>query len=118
MNEVRLIGKCLNCYYTENNQAFICKVAVKHDHKVGNMVMRCESVFNVIMTDTSKFEHIDIMQGDKILIEGHLKVDFKQTIGGNEKQFLKVYADNIEVVKPKNSMDLFDTTKVALGIEF
>lgn len=118
MNEVRLIGKCLNCYFTESHQAFICKVAVKHDHKIGTFLERGESVFNTIMVDSTKFDSLDVMQGDKVLIEGHLKKDFKVTSGGKDKEYLRVYADNIEVIKPKSSRDLFDTTKVALGIEF
>ena len=111
MNEVRLTGRVLNVYIHEQTGALITKIAVPHDHKIGTQSIRCESIFNTVMTDTAKIETVDVMQGDKVMITGHLKVDFKKTVGGNERQFLKVYADDIEVIKPKG--EFLDYTRTA-----
>lgn len=115
MNEVKLTGKVLNCYISENTGALITKVAVPHDHIIGKENIRCESVFNTIMVDENAIKKTDVMQGDKVMITGHLKLDHRKSLTGNEHQSLKVYADEIEVVKPKG--EFLDTTRVLLGIE-
>lgn len=114
MNEVKLTGKVLNCYVNEQTGALITKVAVPHDHVIGTQNIRCESVFNTIMTDDKAIKKTDVMQGDKVLITGHLKLDHKQSLSGNDHQSLKVYADEIEVVKPKG--EFLDYTRAALGM--
>lgn len=116
MNEVRLTGKVLNCYIDDRTQNFVAKLAVSHDHIVGKQTISCESVFSVIMTDERKIPHLDVRQGDTVLVEGYLKVDIKRSLTGNEHKNLRVYATNIEVTKSKAGFDMVDYTRKVLGI--
>jgi len=116
MNEVRLTGKVLNCYIHEKTGAFICKIAVTHDHIIGRHSISCESVFNVVMQDDDKIKKLDVTQGDNVMITGYLKLDIKQSLNNNEHRKLMVYATEIETVRPKISHDIVDTTKIALGM--
>jgi len=100
LNEVKLSGRVLNCYI-HNTGALITKVAVPHDHCVGSDTIRCESIFNTIMTDRTKIETSDVMKGDTVEIKGHLKLDLVETSGGNERKTVKIYADDIKVLKEK-----------------
>lgn len=101
MNEVRLTGKVLNAYKHDLSDAFITKIAVRHDHIVGRQSISCESVFNVVMLDEAKIKLADWKAGDTVMVTGYLKVDFKRSAKGNEHQKLMVYATEIEVVKEK-----------------
>ena len=94
-NEVRLAGKVLNAYMSDTG-AFICKILVPHEHYVGNQKMDCESVFTTVMTDDVSIRRTDIIQGDKVLLTGYIKLDFKRTLGGNQHQKLQIYATEIE----------------------
>lgn len=116
MNDVKLTGKVLNCYIHEKTGAFICKIAVTHDHIIGRHSISCESVFNVVMQDDAKIKHLDVAQGDNVMITGYLKLDIKKSNVGNEHRKLTVYATEIETVRPKISHDIVDTTKIALGM--
>lgn len=116
MNEVRLTGKILNCYVNDSTGALIVKLAVLHEHIMGRQSLRCESVFNVVMLDKKKIDTIDIAQGDKVMITGYLKVDFKRSAGGNEHQKLMVYATDIELIKQKNELETIDYTRCVLGM--
>lgn len=100
MNLLKLSGRVLNCYIHDSG-ALITKVAVPHDHNVGTQTIRCESIFNTIMTDKEKIQESDVMKGDTVEITGHLKLDLVETKGGNERKTVKVYADDIEVIKEK-----------------
>ena len=117
MNHVVLTGKVLNCYIHDRTGAFICKIAVTHDHIVGKQSFSCESVFNVVMQDDRKIEHLDVMQGDKVQVDGYIKVDITKSLAGNEHRKLTVYATNIEVIKQKVDYRIFDSTRAALGME-
>ena len=98
MNNVRISGKVLAAYRKDDN-VFVCRIACKHDHIIGIEQIRCESVFNTIMTDMRRIPHVDVMAGDDVLVTGHLKIDFKRSANGTEHQNLKIYADDIEVTK-------------------
>ena len=115
MNEVKVSGRVLNCYIHDSG-ALVTKLACPHDHNVGGKVIRCESVFNTIMTDPKKIEQSDVMKGDKVLITGHLKVDFTKTSGGNERQTLRVYADEIEVTKQKEGLGIPTFSRLAYEV--
>ena len=97
MNVVELTGKVLNCYISETG-ALITKVAVRHNHIVGKQNVCCESVFNVIMVSDEAIKKTDVKQGDTVRIVGYVKMDFKETLGGNQHQKLSVYASEIESV--------------------
>lgn len=96
MNEVRLTGKVLNIYRDNMSEALITKVAVIHDHFIGNSnkTMRVESKFTTVMTDESKIERVYAQQGDKVMITGYIKQDF--TNSNHAKNM--IYATDIEVV--------------------
>ena len=98
MNEVKLIGNVLNCYIHSGTGALIVKIAVMHDHIIGKVKETCESVFNVIMQDEEKIKTTDIMQGDRISVDGYLKMNHKRSKSGNEHHTLKVYATDIKVL--------------------
>ena len=117
MNRVVLTGKVLNCYIHDKTGAFICKLSVVHAHIVGKQSFSCESVFNVVMQDERKIDHLDVMQGDKVQVEGYVKVDITKSLAGNEHKKLTVYATEIEVVKQKVNYSIFDSTRAALGME-
>lgn len=116
LNKIQLEGKVLNCYIHNGTGAFICKIAVPHEHILGNTKITCESVFNTVMHDEKMIKQLDVMQGDKVLLEGYLKLDHKTTLGGNDHQTVRVYATDIQVVKPKMEHGIVDTTKLALGM--
>lgn len=97
MNKVEVTGRVLNCYFHQVTGAFICKISVPHDHIVGHTNVRGDSVFHAIMVDESKFDSLDVMQGDKVLIKGHLKVD----VSPSDRKTLKLFADDIQVIKPR-----------------
>ena len=116
MNEVRLTGKVLNCYVHNVTGVFICKTAVVHDHYIGNQTISCVSVFTVVMQNENKGKHLDILPGDKVMITGYLKVDHKTSATGNDHASIRVYAKEIELVKPKEDFDMVDYTRIALGM--
>jgi hypothetical protein len=107
-NKVELEGKVLNCYMADSN-AFITKIAITNPHNYGAFVKNEESVFNTIMTNEKQIAKTVISKGDTVSITGHLKVD----INTSGHKYLKVYADEIEVIKPKG---IYDATKERLGM--
>lgn len=114
MNMVSLTGKVLNCYYKADTDAFITKLAVPHEHKIGKHKMTVESVFNIVMVDSDKIKTVDIAQGDTVLVEGHLNLDIKTNLSGNQNKKVMIYADNIEVTKRKPG--IYDSTRERLGL--
>ncbi|UKI53161.1 MAG: hypothetical protein L6V86_08740 [Treponema sp.] len=98
MNEVRLSGKVTKAYIKDDG-TFIMRLACKYDHKIGAETIRCESSFPVIMSDTAKTKHLDVIAGDKVLVTGYLRVDFRLSKTGQERQKLNIYASEIEVTK-------------------
>jgi len=107
-NKVEVEGKVLNCYMADS-EAFITKIAITSPHNFGGVVTNAESVFNTIMTDKKQIAKTSIQKGDTVLITGHLKVD----INSSGHKGLKVYADCIEVIKPKG---IYDATRERLGM--
>jgi hypothetical protein len=99
-NKVEVEGKVLNCYMTDTD-ALIIRVCVVSPHNFGNGLQNTESVFNTIMIDKKQIAKTVISQGDTVSITGHLKVDINAT--GHKG--LKVYADEIEVIKPHTIRD-------------
>ena len=97
MNEVRISGKVLAAY--EKNSVFVVRLAVRHEHVIGRERINVESIFTAVMSDAAKIPHIDVQQGDKVLITGHLKQDFKKSPSGTEHQKMTLYADDIEVTE-------------------
>lgn len=97
MNEVRLSGKVTKAY--TKNGTFLMRIACKYDHKIGTEIIRCESSFPVIMSDTEKVKHLDVLTGDTVLVTGYLRVDFRLSNTGQERQKLNIYASDIEVTK-------------------
>lgn len=95
MNEVRMTGKVLNIYRDNLSDALITKVAVIHDHFIGNSnkTMRVESKFTTVMTDESRISRVDAKPGDKVMITGYIKQDF--TNSNHQKNM--IYATDIEV---------------------
>ena len=96
MNEVRMTGKVLNIYRDSMSDALITKVAVIHDHFIGNSnkTMRVESKFTTVMTNEEQIGKVYAQAGDKVLITGYIKQDF--TASNHQKNM--IYATNIEVV--------------------
>lgn len=101
MNEVRLSGKVTKAYKKDDG-TFIARIACKYDHKIGTETMRCESVFSVVMGDTAKARHLDVIVGDTVLVTGYLKIDFRLSKTGQERQKLSIYASEIELIKEKH----------------
>ena len=95
MNEVRMTGKVLNIYRDNQSDALITKVAVIHDHFIGNSnkTMRVESKFTTVMTDESRISRVYAKPGDKVMITGYIKQDF--TNSNHQKNM--IYATDIEV---------------------
>ena len=107
-NRVELEGKVLNCYISDT-EAFITKVAITNPHDYGGIIDYPESVFNTIMTDKKQIAKTSIQKGDTVSITGHLKLD----TNSSGHKGLKVYADKIEVIKPKG---IYDSTRERLGM--
>lgn len=104
MNEVRLSGKVLKAYLKDDG-IFVVRLAVKYEHKIGAENIRCESVFSVLMADTAKARHLDVIAGDTVLVTGYLRVDFRLSSTGQERQRMHIYANDIEVVKEAGRCD-------------
>ena len=100
MNEVRLSGKVTKAFLKDDG-VFVMRLAVKYDHKIGGENVRCESVFGIVMTDTAKARHLDVIAGDNVLVTGYLRIDFRLSNTGQERQKLTIYASDIEVTKEK-----------------
>lgn len=100
MNEVRLSGKVTKAFL-KNDGAFVIRLAVKYDHKIGSETVRCESTFSVVMADTEKARHLDVIAGDTVLVTGYLRIDFRLSNTGQERYKLTIYASDIEVTKEK-----------------
>ena len=107
-NRVEIEAKALNCYMS-NRDALITKIAITNSHNFGGVVDNTENVFNVIMTDKKQIAKTFVQKGDTVSITGHLKVD----VNDSGHKGLKVYADEIEVIKPKG---IYDATKERLGM--
>ena len=99
MNEVKVSGKVLNCFISENSGALVVKIAVSHEHIMGKYSDHIESVFKVFMIDERKIPAVDVMTGDTVMVTGYLKVDHTISPRGNDHQALKVYATDIEVIR-------------------
>jgi len=95
-NEVKLTGKVLNIYRDNLSDALITKVAVMHDHFIGNSnkTMRVESKFTTVMTDESRISEVEARPGDKVRITGYIKQDF--TNSNHQKNM--IYATDIKVI--------------------
>lgn len=104
MNEIKLTGRLLNIYQDSKSENLVAKIAVMHDHKIGYETIRVESVFTAIMSDFSKISTIDAKAGDNVMLTGYLKVDFKQTLGGNEHKKVMIYFTNLEVLPNRNPL--------------
>lgn len=100
MNEVRLTGKVLNAYQKDNS-CLIAKIACTHEHILGTEKIRCESIFSVVMTDSTKINLVEFSVGDTVLVTGYLKIDFRLSNTGQERKKLTIYATNIEITKTK-----------------
>jgi len=96
MNEVKLTGKVLNIYRDNLSDALITKVAVLHDHFIGNSnkTMRVESKFTTVMTNEEQIQRVYAQPGDKVMITGYIKQDF--TNSNHQKNM--IYATDIKVI--------------------
>ena len=96
MNEVKLTGKVLSIYRDNLSDALITKVAVMHDHFIGNtnQTERVESKFTTVMTNEDLIQRVYAERGDTVMITGYVKQDF--TKSDHKKN--TIYATKIEVV--------------------
>jgi signal peptidase I len=96
MNEVRMTGKVLSIYRDNRTDALITKVAVMHDHFIGNgnETMRVESKFTTVMTNEDFINRVYAQPGDKVMLTGYVKQDFNKS--DHDKNM--IYATKIEVV--------------------
>ena len=100
-NKVEIEGKVLNSYMSSTN-ALITTIAVSNLHNYGKSIIQIsESKFNAIMVDDVQIRKTFISKGDTVSILGHLKVD----INSSGHNVLKLYADQIEVIKPHTIRD-------------
>ncbi len=96
MNELKLTGKILNIYRDNLSDALITKVAVMHDHFIGNtnQTERVESKLTTVMTNEELIQRVYAKRGDTVMITGYVKLDY--TRSDHRKNTL--YATKIEVV--------------------
>lgn len=92
LNKVEIEGKVLSTWIA-NKGGLIVKVAVKHNHRIGNEVIVTESVFKTIFNDLERIPTIDVLTGDKVRVTGHLFVNHTAT-----HETLQIFADDIEIV--------------------
>lgn len=92
LNRIELEGKVLSAWIA-NKGGLIIKVAVKHEHRIGNEVIVTESVFKAIFNDLARISMIDVVAGDKVRIIGHLYLNHTAT-----HETLQLFADEIELL--------------------
>ena len=97
LNKIELEGKVLATWIAKKG-GLIMKIAVTHTHRVGNDTITVESVFRVIFNDIERIPTIDVMEGDKVHVTGHLYLNHTVSAGGCTHETLQLYADGIEVV--------------------
>ena len=96
-NKVEIEGKVLAVWIAKKG-GLIMKVAVTHEHRVGNDTITVESVFRTIFNDLERIPTIDVMEGDKVHVTGHLYLNHTMSKTGCTHETLQLYADDIEVV--------------------
>lgn len=98
MNEVKLSGRALDVYSVKD--AIIVKMAVFHEHTMGDQKLFLESIFTIIMNDFSKFKTMKSKTGDNILVEGYIKQDFSKS--GHSTN--KIYATSIKTITKEDEL--------------
>ena len=92
MNEVRISGKVRNIYVYKDVLNIFVGCFYKHGESYA------DSMFRIFVTKPElKDRYSFLSKGDKITVEAHLHFDLGMTSGGNRKDLLRIYADNIKV---------------------
>lgn len=97
LNKVEVEGRVLSVWIAKKG-ALCMKLAVTHNHKIGNETATVESVFRPIFNDTARIPTVDVMAGDKVHVTGHLYINHSVSASGCTHETLQFYADDIEVV--------------------
>lgn len=97
LNKVEIEGKVLAVWIAKKG-GLIMKVAVTHTHRVGNDTITVESVFRTIFNDLERIPTVDVMEGDRVRVVGHLFLNHTISKTGCSHETLQLYADDIEVV--------------------
>lgn len=97
MNQVILEGKVLSSYIHESG-AYVIKLAVVHDHKIGEHNLTTESVLTAVAVDSDVIKSINVLNGDKVRIEGYLKLDIHRSPKGNCRQRISLYIKNVKLL--------------------
>lgn len=97
MNEFKLKGKVFNLY--EDRGIMYITLRVFHEHTNDGRGEWKESFFRVLVNDTMMFPPIrKIRHNEEIIIKGHMCQEYTMTSGGNKRQFVRFYADEVHTV--------------------
>lgn len=97
LNKVEVEGRVLSVWIAKKG-ALCIKLAVTHNHRIGNETVTVESVFRPIFNDTTRIPAIDVIEGDRVRVTGHLYINHTVSKSGCSHETLQFYADDIEVV--------------------
>lgn len=101
MNKVELEGKVLSIK-TTNKGGLLVKIAVVHLHNTGKDTITTESIFQVIFTDETIIQSMDVNAGDNVRIEGYLKKEITISKTGNTHENLIIFGDSIKISEKSN----------------
>ena len=96
-NEVKITGKVMKILQI-NDSLIRVTVSVHHEHYISGTRDIVESFVGVLVNNSTIIRKLSsLRKGDKVQVTAHLKLDYQFTSGGNRKEILRVYADNIEI---------------------
>lgn len=97
LNKVEVEGKVLSVWVSKKG-GLIMKLAVTHNHRIGDSIVTVESILRPIFNDTKRIETVDVMAGDKVRVIGHLYLNHTISATGCTHDTLQLYADDIEII--------------------
>lgn len=94
MNELTLKGKVFNLY--EDKGVMYITIRVFHEHAIDGHNEWKESFFRVLVNDSVMIPPLrSLNRNEQIKVKCHLNQEYSMTGGGNKKQFIRIYADEI-----------------------
>ena len=96
-NRLEIGGKIIRIF--EDREVLNITVSVVHEHSVNGHRDLCESFFRILVNDYKSVLSLRHLQrGDRISVRAHLKLDYAFTSGGNRKERVRIYADDVRLV--------------------
>lgn len=96
-NKVEIEGKIIKIF--EDREVLNITMSVVHEHSINGHKDLCESFFRILVNDYKQVLNLRHLQkGDRISVKAHLKLDYAFTSGGNRKEKVRIYGDDVRLV--------------------